>query len=355
MFDRSFVNWTMSLNLTCLKRPEHIRSFPNRTWNFPHPIFRTDEENLLTKFSSLITSSSFSSNDLQIFLKDLWNNRWKLPTKLLSSMIIYSSLSILLFLTCSILFYIISYSNFPRVKSSKYRLKTISILILIVFYFFILIKMILLIQSLNQTKISMEKSLIEINKEFNSKILSNHLKTILKNFDSFSSNSIIVDQTKLLIIQTLDQLFRTNYFLDDINFNLLNIQQDFNEILQSDSVKTSLRKFISSYEDILKDLMNLNKKICSFIDQNHLKIENEIYSLLYSIRNQFQHFTQLIDREFFQKINFELFGSNKEKEIRSTISIITNFLIIAITFITIIPISFFTFVLTSYFYHLHSQ
>ena len=113
----------MSLNLTCLKRPEHIRLFSNRTSNYYHSISRSEDEHFLSKFSSLITSSTFSSNDLQTLLKDFSNNQWKLPTKLISSMIIYSSLSILLFLTCSIIFYIISYSNFNRVKSSKYRLK----------------------------------------------------------------------------------------------------------------------------------------------------------------------------------------------------------------------------------------
>ena len=201
----------------------------------------------------------------------------------------------------------------------------------------------------------MEKSLAEMNEEINSKMFSSHLKSLLKNFDYFSSNPIIVDQTKFLIVQTLEKLFEKNYFLDEINLNLKNINQYFNEILQNHYFKSSFQKFLSSYQDILNDLTNLNQKICSFIDQNHLKIENKIYSLLYSIRNQFQHFTQIIDQEFFQKINFSFFDQNKQKQIRSIISMITTLMIIAITFITIIPITFFAIVIISYFYHLHSQ
>lgn len=341
----------MSLNLTCLKQSRTVRLFSNRTSTYFHSISRNDDEDFLFKFSSFITNSTFSSIDLQIVLKDLLNNQWKFPTKLISSMIIYSSLSILIFLTCSVLFYIISSSKLTRFKSSKYRLKTITILFLIVFYVIFLIKMVFLIQNLNQTKVSFEQSIEEID----SKILSKHLKSLLINFDNFSSNSIVVDQTKIFIIKTFEKLFGQIYSLNEINSNLKNIHEYFNEILQTEFLKNSFHEFVISYREMVEDLTNLNQKVCLFIDENHLKIENEIFSLLKLIRKQFEHFIRMIDEEFIGKINWSIIDRTKQEQIRSFISILTTLIIITITFITIIPIAFFLIIIINYFYHLYYQ
>lgn len=99
--------------------------------------------------------------------------------------------------------------------------------------------MIILVQNLNQTKIFFEKSMKEFDRKMNSKIFSKHLKDLLISFDHLASNSIIVDQTKFLIIKTFQILFGKTYFLNAINLNLKNINQYFNEILQTDCLEKS--------------------------------------------------------------------------------------------------------------------
>ena len=340
----------MSLNFSCLTRSRNVQSFVNKISNYSHSTYRSDGENIFSKLSSRITNSAFSSVDLQSFLKTSTINHWKLPTKYISSIVIYSSLTILLFLTCSIIFYIISYSNLKKFQSSKYRFKTISILFLIIITIFLLIEMIFLIENLNKTKISFGKSIEEINQQINPKNFSNHLKDLLTNFDSFSSNSIILDQSKLLMIKTLERLLNKSYFLDEINIFLTRINEDFNRIIENEYLKNSFKEFVLSYGDILNDLTNLNKKVCYFIDQNHLEIEEKLTSILNLIRKQFEYFIQISDEQFFQKLNWNFFHQNQQQQIRSKVSLIITLIIVTITFITIIPIAFLILILINYFY-----
>jgi hypothetical protein len=212
--------------------------------------------------------------------------------------------------------------------------------------------MIFLIQNLNKTKISFEKSIEEINKQFNSKFLSKHFQDLLKNFDHFSSNSILIDQSKFLIIKIFEKLLKNFYYLDEINHFLNNINHYFNQIIENDYLKNSFNQFIISYRNILNDFTNLNKKVCYFIDQNHFDIEEKIFSLLNLIRKQFQYFIHLIDQEFIQKFNLNLFN---QQQIRSNLSLIINLIIICLTLITIIPITFLILIIINYFYYYNNQ
>jgi hypothetical protein len=216
--------------------------------------------------------------------------------------------------------------------------------------------MIFIIQNLNKTKISFEKSIEQINKQFNSKILSKHFQDLFTNFNNFSSNPIIIDQSKLLIIKIFEKLLKNSYYLDEINHFLNNINDYFNEIIENDYLKNSFNQFIISYRNIINDFTNLNKKVCYFIDQNHFQIEEKIFSLLNLIRKQFQYFIHFIDQEFIQKFNFNLFNQSQQQQIRSTFSLIINLIIISLTFITIIPIAFLIIILINYFYlHFNNQ
>jgi len=342
----------MSSNLSCLNSYFDIPLLTNKSSNFFHPIYKPDGENILSKFSSIITSSTFSSIDLQLLIKNCRINECKLPTKLISSIVIYSSLTILLFLTCSIIFYIISYSNLKKFKSTKQKcskmsLKMFCIILLIIIYLFLFIQMIFIIQNLNKTKIFFDKSIEEINREFNSKTLSKHLKDFLNKIDIFSKNGIIINQSKSFMIKIFSNLLNDSYYIQEINRFFNNIKKYFNEIIENENLKNSFHQFLISYRNIINDFNYLNKKICNSIDQNHFQIEQKLFNLLNKIHQQFQVFIPFINQQILTKINFNLFNNNQK--IRSSISLIINLTIIAITFITIIPIAFLILIITNYF------
>jgi len=321
----------MSLNLSCLNSYEDILLIRNKSRNYFHPIYKPNGENFLSKFSSLITSSSFSSIDLELFLK----TGYKLPTKFISSIIIYSSLTILLFLTCSIIFYIISYSNRKKFQLSKIHLKKLSIILLIIIYLVLFIQMIFHIENLKKTKINFDKSIEEINREFNSKTFSKHIKYLLNKLEQFSTNSIIIYQSKLLIIKIFSNLLNNYYYIEQINLFVKNIKKYFNQFQISD-------------DEIIKEFFNLNKNICSFIEKNHFDIEQKILYLLNLIYQQFTFFIQFFNEQILNKINFYLFNNNQQQQIRSAILLIINLTIINITFITIIPIAFLIIIIINY-------
>jgi len=321
----------MSLNLSCLNSYDDILLIRNKSRNFYHPIYKPDGENLLSKFSSLITSSSFSSIDLELLIK----NGYKLPTKFISSIIIYSSLTILLFLTCSIIFYIISYSNINKFKLSKIRLKKLSIILLIIIYIYLFIEMIFIIQNLKKTKINLDKSIEQINQEFNSKTFSKYIKYLLNKLEQFSTNSIIIYQSKSIIIKIFSNLLNNYYHIKQINIFINNITNYFNQ-------------FQISSNDINKEFINLNKNICNSIEINHFDIEQKILYLINIIYQQFTLFIQFLNKQILNKINFNLFNNNQQ-QIRSTILLIINLTIINITFITIIPIGFLIIIFINYY------
>lgn len=333
----------MTLNLSCLNIYENISLIGPKTGIFLHPTYKGNGESFLSRFSSRITGSLFSSNDLKFFLI----NSFKFPTKFISSIIISSSLLILFFVTCSIIFYIISYSNINKLKSKEIRLKIFYLILFILINLFLLIQMILIIENLNKTKINFDQSIEQLNNQFNSEKLSKYFKYLLNKFDKFSSNSLIIDQTKLLMIKRSSSLLNNYYFLDEINLFLNKINKSFYEIIKKNKkMKNSFIQFKISYENILKDLFNLNKNICFYFDRNYFDIEQKILYLLNLIYEQFQNLIRLIDQHVLKKFNFNFLHKNK---IRSTILLITNLTIINITFITIIPMAFFIFITINYF------
>jgi len=171
----------MSLNLDCLNSYEDISLIVNKSINLIHNTSKTNDKNILSKFYSLIIDLSFSSNDLEFLLKTPPTNSWKFSPKLISSLLIYSSVILFMLLFCSIVFYLISYSNLNKFNSSK---SIICIILLNLICLFGFIEMIFILKNVNQTKIYLNQSIKQINQQFNLKTLSEYL---LKQLDQFSS------------------------------------------------------------------------------------------------------------------------------------------------------------------------
>ncbi|CAF4911323.1 unnamed protein product [Rotaria socialis] len=192
-----------------------------------------------------------------------------------------------------------------------------------------------------------EKSIKLINEEFNSNIISQHFKYLLEQFNNYSkkSSSIIIDGSKSLMIKSLNNLLNDYYYIEEINLHIVSVNKYFNEInsfIDNDqNIKVLFNKITKSYEYIMKDINNLNKKLCYYINQNNIEIEKKIFYLFNLINEKFQFFIQIINEKILNKFfKSKLFNQNQQEKIQSFISLIATLFFSIILIITIVPFAF---------------
>ncbi|CAF1209346.1 unnamed protein product [Rotaria sordida] len=354
----------MSLNVNCLSDYSDIELIPlinNKSNNLIHPINNSYGNKLISKFSSLIIDLSYSSNDIELLLKSLTKNSLKMSTKIISSIIIYSMIIILILMILSIIFYIISYSNINQFKLSKkkfikFSFKNLFLIILLFIYIFIFIQMIFILQHGNKTKNFFQKSIQIINQEFNSNFISDHFQYLFKQFDDYSKKSrfILIDGSKSLMIKSLNKLLNDYYYIDELNIYLNNINKYINEInifIENDeNLKNLFHKVIITYKYINNDLINLNKKLCYYIDENNIKIEKKIFNLFNLVQEKFLFFIQILNEQILNKLfKSTLFNQNQQDKIQSFISLISTLFFTIIPIITFVPFTFIIIIIINYF------
>jgi len=237
-FNVKFVSKQMSLNLTCFQTNENYFNFTNKSNSIYEHQFYQINPSFLSRFALFLSNSLFSSNDFRILFQNFLLNQNKLPTKFVSSILIYSILILILFVTLSILFYIISYSNVKINRNLlKSRWKYVYLLVLMMFSFYFLIEMIFLIEDLNHLKSSLEKSFDYLKKEFNSKLFVKHLNDLFVNLQSLKNDENLFDSIEHFIKKMFVNLLNKNYSLDKLNKYLNNI----NEFIQNNSLNELFR------------------------------------------------------------------------------------------------------------------
>lgn len=327
----------MSLNLSCLNINENISLIENKPIEYNHLIYKSNDKNILKYISSLIINCLFSLNDFELYIK----NSFKYSSKFVSLIIIYLSLILLLILTCSIIFYIISYSNIKQIN--QIYLKYFYFILFIFIYFYLFIEIIFIIKKLNKTKLNINKCFYLLNNEINSNNLSKHLKYLLNKLNKIRINSLIINQSKHFMINRYSNLLNNYYFLNEINLFLKNL----NELIDNKIIEKFFIELKIFYENIFIDLSYLNNKICFYFQNNYLNIEQKILFLLNIINQYFENFIYLIDKEFLNKFYFKL---NEKNKINSFILLIINLTIINIILIIIIPLIFLILIIINYFY-----
>ncbi|CAF0819858.1 unnamed protein product [Adineta steineri] len=239
----------MSFDLNCLNIYNDIPLITNKSNNIIHPIYKPNGDNILSKFSSLIIHSSFSSDDLQLYIKNSQKNSLKFPSKMLSSLIIYST------------------------------------------------------------------------------------------------TSIIVNGSKSIMIKS----FSDYYDIKELNQIINNINEHldyFNSLIVNNEILTKIfRQFTNSYTNLL----NLNKRICDYINKNdNNEIEKKIFFLKNLIEEQMKFFIEILNGQILNKINLKLFNNKQEDKIHSIISFITNFIFIIISILIILPFTFLIIIISKY-------
>ncbi|CAF0767033.1 unnamed protein product [Adineta steineri] len=241
----------MSFDLNCLNVYNDIPLITNKSNNIIHPIYKPNGDNFLSKLSSLIIHSSFSSDDLQLYIKNSQKNSLKFPSKLLSSLIIYST------------------------------------------------------------------------------------------------TSIIVNGSKSIMIKS----FSDYYDIKELNLIINNINEQldyFNSLIVNNEILTKFfRQFTNSYTNLL----NLNRRICDYINKNdNNEIEKKIFYLKNLIEEQMKFFIEILNGQILNKINLKLFNNEQQDKIHSIISFITNFIFIIISILIILPFTFLIIIILKYIY-----
>ena len=338
-FNVKFVSKQMSLNLTCFQTNENYFNFTNKSNSIYEHQFYQINPSFLSRFALFLSNSLFSSNDFRILFQNFLLNQNKLPTKFVSSILIYSILILILFVTLSILFYIISYSNVKINRNLlKSRWKYVYLLVLMMFSFYFLIEMIFLIEDLNHLKSSLEKSFDYLKKEFNSKLFVKHLNDLFVNLQSLKNDENLFDSIEHFIKKMFVNLLNKNYSLDKLNKYLNNI----NEFIQNNSLNELFRFYLNLIEDISK----FNSNLCFYFNENYLQFERDLSKIFSSIEKQFEILIEILNEQILTKINWKFVNDN---QIYSIISLVTNLTILCLSFLTLIPIGFFIMITINYF------
>lgn len=329
----------MSLNLTCFQTNENYFNFTNKSNSIYEHQFYQVNPSFLSRFALFLSNSLFSSNDFRILFQNFLLNQNKLPTKFVSSILIYSILILILFVTLSILFYIISYSNVKINRNLlKSRWKFVYLIVLMMFSFYFLIEMIFLIEDLNHLKSSLEKSFDYLKKEFNSKLFVKHLNELFVNLQNLKNDETLFDSIEHFMKKMFVNLLNKNYSLDKLNKYLNNI----NEFIQNNSLNQLFRFYLNLIEDISK----FNSNLCFYFNENYLQFERDLSKIFSSIEKQFEVLIEILNEQILTKINWKFVNDN---QIYSIISLVTNLTILCLSFLTLIPIGFFIMITINYF------
>ncbi|CAF1443418.1 unnamed protein product [Adineta steineri] len=178
----------------------------------------------------------------------------------------------------------------------------------------------------------------------NSETISQYL---LKQFQQFSSKStsIIVNGSKSIMIKS----FSDYYDINELNLIINNINEHldyFNSLIVNNEILTKFfRQFTNSYTNLL----NLNRRICDYINKNDKnEIEKKIFYLKNLIEEQMKFFIEILNGQILNKINLKLFNNKQQNKIHSIISFITNFIFIIISILIILPLTFLIIIISKY-------
>lgn len=155
------------------------------------------------------------------------------------------------------------------------------------------------------------------------------------------------------MIKSINNLLNNYYFIEELNIHFVNINKYLNEINSfidnDEKIKNLFNKIIKSYKYIINDIINLNKKVCYYINKNNIEIEKKNFYLFYLINEKFQFFIQIINNEMLNNIfKSKFFQKIYQEKFQTFISLISRLFFSIILIITIVPFIFLILILINY-------
>ena len=193
---RMLVSDAMFFNWTCLTIAGNDRSIDvnriveRRPTIVVHAPYRSAGETFLSRVSSWITRTSFSSADLRDLLHKWFTSslRWNIDSRPLSSLRVYLSISLLIVLFSLLIFMLLSYSKSKRrsrshiVHSSLCTLKNLSLIVLIIGNVFLSIETLSLVRDVQINEVNLKHSLDQLQRHLSPQTLENIRRSILEQF-----------------------------------------------------------------------------------------------------------------------------------------------------------------------------
>ncbi|CAF1445232.1 unnamed protein product [Rotaria sordida] len=367
----------MVLELTCFNISSSLPTIPivnNITNNLSHSYYNPNGKAISQLISSSLARSTFSIVDVRSFLKQVTSDEiksWDVSTivklKPITSTIIFTSLTLALFILFSVIFCIISCRNCCKGKFTKRRKgaknrkcsrRGCSVILLLLIDLIVIGLMIYTAYQLNRTRLFLDDSIKEVNQEIYPKEISFYLEHLLQQFkklDQYSTqaDSIVIKASHSVFVKGFDQTLRETYFLDEIrqsiSDSIIHIEELDQLINQSTSLSPETYDTFASIKIESNNMINSLKaplqKLCDYADGKNKEIDDTIIKALNLVHQQMNKLIDTIRNDFLIEItpwqNNMLMDKNLEDKIRWYIRLVGIILLVLTIVLGFIPITFF--------------
>ncbi|CAF1436154.1 unnamed protein product [Adineta steineri] len=362
----------MALDIACLNVNFTLPNIPiiNNVTNIPsHPHYNPNGKALSQLISSSMARSIFSTDDFESFLKMITssnNTSFDISTvvksKPVTSTIIYTSITLALFIILSLIFCIMSCrKNHPKKSSKKYKPSTkckccgpcVPVVLLILVGLIVIGQMIYIAYQIDKTTKNLDESIKEMNQEIYPKEISVHLKHLLQQMElldqySTQSDSILIQASRSIFIGAFDKILREQYFLDTIRDSIVDIDvhmEQLNHTINNESsslspvVKYLFEEINKQHQDMIEQLKIPLQELCRYSNGSEVEIDNTILNALDLVHKQLRILIDTIKRDFLGYMTV-LMKQDLEDRVRYYIRLVGIILLVLIIIFGLIPISF---------------
>ncbi|CAF2122751.1 unnamed protein product [Rotaria magnacalcarata] len=364
----------MDLELTCLNVSASLPTIPtinNVTNIYSHSYYNPNGKSIFQLISSALTRSTFSTADVQSFLKLITSGDIKsldvssiVKLKPVTSIIIYTSVALALCVVLSVIFCIISCSNcckreynetHTRKKNRTCSKQRFCVVFILLIGLIVIGQMLFLTYQVNNAKLFLDDSIKEINQEIYPKEVSIYLEHILRQLEKLDqylirADSIVIKASQSLLVKAFNQIILEEYFFDDIrqsvNYSEVHIKE-LEELINQE--KHLLPEVIVLFQGIKTDsreMINYLKiafqEPCDYANGNDTDIIKIVIHGLDLVHQQMRKLIDTIDNDVLSQItpwqNAMLLNKNLEDKVRWYVRLVTTILIVLIIIVGLIPI-----------------
>ncbi|CAF1327286.1 unnamed protein product [Adineta steineri] len=354
----------MALDIACLNVNFTLPNIPiiNNVTNIPsHPHYNPNGKALSQLISSSMARSTFSTDDFESFLKMITssnNTSFDISTvvksKPVTSTIIYTSITLALFIILSLIFCIMSCrKNHPKNQRCKCCGPCVPVVLLILVGLIVIGQMIYIAYQVDKTTKNLDESIKEMNQEIYPKEISVHLKHLLQQMElldeySTQNDSILIQASRSIFIGAFDKILREQYFLDTIRDSIVDIDihmEQLNHTINNESssllpvVKDLFGEIKNQQQDMIEQLNKPLQELCRYSNGNEVEIDNTILNALDLVHKQLRILIDTIKQDFLEYMTV-LMKQDLEDRVRYYIRLVGIILLVLIIIFGLIPISF---------------
>lgn len=132
--------------------------------------------------------------------------------------------------------------------------------------------------------------------------------------------------------------------MEDLAYHVNNLNVNYNklnDLFINETIFLNLfDNFTNSYQNMINNFADFNKKICNCFEQNTFNLNREIINKLHTFHEGITFFIQFLEERILNKINTIFLDKEQEDKINKYATLIEYFIIVTMAFITTIPVIF---------------